>query len=53
MYYVYSKHLKTGKDDFINAYDNPEDAIRKIASNYKIDANLSQLGEYYYFMIKR
>lgn len=53
MWYVYSKYLKTGKEDFICAYDNAEDAVRKIASNYKIDKNLGQLGEYYYFMKKR
>ena len=53
MFYVYSKYIKTGREDFIRTYDNVEDAIRKIANNYKIDKDLCQLGEYYYFMVRR
>lgn len=53
MFYVYSKYIKTGREDFIRTYDNAEDAVRKIASNYKIDKELGQLGEYYYFMVRR
>lgn len=53
MWYVYLKNLKTEQEVFIQAYDNAEDAIRKIASNYRIDKELGQIGEYYYFMKKR
>lgn len=53
MFYVYSKYIKTGREDFIRTYDNVEDAVRKIANNYKIDKDLCQLGEYYYFMVRR
>ena len=53
MYHVYMKNIITGREDFIRTYDNAEDAIHKIASNYNIDKNLCQLGEYYYFMVKR
>lgn len=53
MWYVYLKYLKTGREDFIKAYDNAEDAICKIANNYRIDKELGQIGEYYYFMKKR
>ena len=53
MFYVYSKYIKTGREDFIRTYDNAEDAVRKIANNYKIDKDLCQLGEYYYFMVRR
>ena len=53
MWYVYSKYLKTGREDFINAYEDVNDAIHKIASCYNIDSRLCQLGEYYYFMVKR
>ena len=53
MYYVYSKHIKTGREDFVNTYENAEDAIRKIAKNYEIDKNLGYLGEYYYFMTRK
>lgn len=50
MYYVYSKHIKSGKELFCGVYDNAEDAIKKIARNYSVDKTLKQLGEYYYFM---
>ena len=52
MYYVYSKYLKTGKEDFLRIFDTSEDAIRHIAKCYRLDSGLCQLGEYYYFMIK-
>lgn len=52
MYYVYSKYIKTGKEDFIRTFDTSEDAIRHIAKCYKIDSELNHLGEYYYFMTK-
>lgn len=54
MFYVYARHMRTGKEQMVNAaYEAEEDAIRKIASCYKIDEKLCQLGEYYYFMKKR
>ena len=64
MFYVYCKHIKTGKEDFINCYETAQQAIEKIASNYNIDKNINQLiedagfergyeGEYYYFMKQR
>ena len=53
MFYVYSKYLKSGREDYVNSYPTPEDAIHKIAQCYKINSNIGQLGEYYYFMIKR
>ena len=53
MYYVYHKYLKTGEDRFLRTFDTPEDAIHHIAKCYRIDSELCQLGEYYYFMKKR
>lgn len=53
MFYVYSKYLKTGRENFIRSFDSSDDAIRHIAKCYRIDSELLQLGEYYYFMIKR
>ena len=50
MYRVYSQYIKTGKTDYINVFDSKADAIRHIAKCYRIDSNLGQLGEYYYFM---
>jgi hypothetical protein len=53
MFYVYCKFIKTGKEDFVNCYETAQQAIEKIASNYNIDKNINQLGEYYYFMKQR
>lgn len=52
MFYVYSKYLKSGREDFIRTFDTQEDAIRHIAKCYRLDSGLGQLGEYYYFMTK-
>lgn len=53
MFYVYYKHLKSDKEEFINTYATAEDAIGKIRSCYNIDERIGQLGEYYYFMKQR
>ena len=53
MYYVYSMHMKTGKEDFIRIFDTSEDAIRHIHRCYSVDSGIGQLGEYYYYMKKR
>ena len=50
MFYVYSKYLRTGKIDYINSYNTEEAAVEKIASCYKIDEKLGQLGQYYYYI---
>lgn len=53
MWYVYSRHIKTGKEDCVNRiFDTPEEAVKHIAFCYGIDKDLRQLGEYYYFMKK-
>lgn len=53
MYYVYSTHMKTGKENFIRIFDTSEDAIRHIHRCYSVDSGIGQLGEYYYYMKKR
>lgn len=53
MYYVYSKYLKSGKEQFLNNFYDVTDAIRHIAKCYRIDSQIGQIGEYYYFMVKR
>lgn len=50
MYNVYMKSIKIEKESFVNTYTDIEDAIRKIASLYKIDKDTCCLGEYYYFI---
>ena len=52
MYYVYAEFVKTGKTNLIKAFDSQEDAIHHIAKCYKVDSELCQLGEYYYYMSK-
>ena len=50
MYSVYSRYVKTGKINHVNVFDNELDAINHIAKCYRIDKELGQLGEYYYFI---
>ena len=50
MFYVYCKHIKTGKEEFVSCYQTAQEAIEKIASSYNIDKRACQFGEYYYFM---
>lgn len=53
MFYVYSKCIKSGRNDFLKVFDDVTDAIRHIAKCYRIDTQNNALGEYYYFMQKR
>lgn len=52
-YYVYCEYIKNRKTDFCMLFDKEEDAVKHIAKCYTIDKNLGQLGEYYYYIIKR
>lgn len=53
MFYVYCKHLKSGKESYVNSFETAQQAVEKIVSNYQIDKSINQLGEYYYFMKQR
>lgn len=53
MFFVYYKHMQTGREEYINTFDTAKAAIEKIAANYRIDKDISQLGEYYYFLKQR
>lgn len=50
MWYVYYRHIGTGKEEFVAVYDRAEEAIKKIAILYETDKVCRSLGEYYYFM---
>lgn len=51
MWYVYAKHLRSGKTECVHrTFDTPQAAIKHIANCYSIDKDLRQLGEYYYYM---
>lgn len=52
MFYVYSRQIKTGKEQYISSFATEEEAVHKIASCYRIDAKTCQEDEYYYFMKK-
>ena len=52
MWYVYYRHLSSGREDFV-VYDTAKEAVHKIAQCYYIDAHSCQKDEYYYFMKKR
>lgn len=57
MYYVYCEYIRTRKCDLAKVCDKEVDAIihiaKHIAKCYRIDTNLGQLGEYYYYYKKR
>ena len=50
MYRVYSEYIKTNKVTYLDCFDLKEDAVKHIAKCYRIDAQICQLGEYYYYM---
>lgn len=50
MFYVYCRHMASGREDFSGMYETAKEAIFKITSLYNMDKNINRLGEYYYFM---
>ena len=50
MFYVYSRHISSKREDFCGMYETAKEAIERITGLYNMDRNLKQLGEYYYFM---
>lgn len=55
---VYARYVREGapekgKEQFVNEYPTVKEAIEKIAANYKLDKDLRQLGEYFYFYKER
>lgn len=53
MFYVYSRHLDTGREAFVNVYATAKDAVHKIAQCYRSDVQSCQQDEFYYFMVQR
>lgn len=49
-YYVYLRHLNSGREDSCGIYETAKEAIERIRHLYNLDRTLNQLGEYYYFM---
>ncbi len=52
MYYVYSRHLSSGREEFCGVFETAKEAVRRIQRNYAIDQDSAQKDEYYYFMKK-
>ena len=51
MWYVYCRHIKSGREECVNQiFDTAEEAIEHIALCYSRDKEVHQLGEYYHFM---
>lgn len=53
IFYVYSRHIPTGKERYIDQFETERAAVIHIAKCYRIDAEIGQTGEYYYFIKKR
>lgn len=52
-YYVYCRHIKSGREDLCCIKDSWKEAIAATALRYNSDKNSGQLGEYYYFVKER
>lgn len=52
-YYVYSRYMESGRDDFVGCYDDYKSAIEKIKLLYAIDDKSCMKNMYYYFMKQR
>ena len=50
MYYVYSVHMKTGKETLMGVFDASVYAIQFIHQRYSVDSGVGELGKYYYYM---
>ena len=53
MYYVYSRSIISGREEFINIYDTEKEAIHKIASCYLIDSKSIGSKDCYYYFYKK
>ena len=50
MYYVYSRHIESGREDYIGQYLTMKEAVAKCRQCYNIDAGCAAKDEYYYFI---
>lgn len=53
MIYVYSRHIDSGKENFVSSYEKWTDAIEKIRSLYNMDSKSAMKGQFYYFAKER
>lgn len=52
MFYVYSKHIDSGRVDSCGVYLTMKAAVEKIRLCYNIDANCCAKNEYYYYVVQ-
>lgn len=50
LYFVYSRHIDSGKEYLVGKFNYEKEAVRKIAQCYEIDKDFSAEGEFYYFI---
>ena len=53
MFYVYSRHIDSGREDFVGIYDTMKKAVARIRFCYNSDAQCAMKDEYYYFVKKK
>jgi len=53
MFYVYSRHIDSGREDYCGTYSTMKEAVAKIRLCLNIDANCCAKDEYYYFVKER
>ena len=50
MFYVYCRHIDSGREDFCGKYETMKQAQEKIRICIKADENNAAKDEYYYFI---
>lgn len=50
LFYVYSRHIDSGKEYLVGRFNTEKEAVSKIAQCYEIDKDFSVEGEYYHFI---
>lgn len=52
MFYVYSLHIDSGREDYCGCYTTMKEAVARIRGLYNMDAKCAAKDEYYYFVKK-
>lgn len=52
MYYVYSREIESGREDFIKVFDTMKEAVEWVRFCYNTDYNSAMRNMYYYFIKK-
>ena len=52
-YYVYMRNIATGKESYVNQYEDEKEAVKKVVHCYSLDKRSYAEYENYYFIVKR